>query len=103
VPLPEYGALALLPAGAPPHNPQELLSRRALAALLEELRADFDVVLFDTAPAARYADAQSVAFRAGHALVLARKHRTRLADAGAIARQLGEAGTSVVGTVCSAF
>jgi hypothetical protein len=35
--------------------------------------------------------------------VLARKHRTRLADAGAVVRQLAEAGTGVVGTVCNAF
>jgi chain length determinant protein tyrosine kinase EpsG len=103
VPLPEYGALALLPAGAPPHNPQELLSRPALGALLEDLRAEFDVVLLDTPPARTYADAQSVAFRAGHALVLARKHRTSLADAAAVVRQLGDAGASVVGTVCNAF
>lgn len=103
VPLPDFGALALLPAGPPPHNPQELLSRPALGALLQELRADFDVVLFDTPPMRPYADAQSVAFRAGHALVLARKHRTRLADAAAVVRELGDAGTRVVGTVCNAF
>jgi receptor protein-tyrosine kinase len=103
VPLTEYGALALLPAGAPPHNPQELLSRPALAQLLEQMRAEFDVVIFDTPPARPYADAQGVAYRAGQALVLARKHRTRLADAGAVVRQLAEAGTGVVGTVCNAF
>ncbi|HEU4643990.1 MAG TPA: polysaccharide biosynthesis tyrosine autokinase [Burkholderiales bacterium] len=103
VPLPEHGALALLPAGAPPHNPQELLSRPALGALLEDLRTDFDVVVLDTPPARPYADAQSVAFRAGHALVIARQHRTSLADAGAVVRQLGDAGACVVGAVCNAF
>jgi len=60
-------------------------------------------VLLDTPPARIYADAQSVAYRAGHALVLARKHRTSLAGAAAVARQLGDAGASVVGTVCNAF
>jgi chain length determinant protein tyrosine kinase EpsG len=103
VPLAEHGELALLPAGAPPNNPQELLSRPALAQLLEQMRAEFDVVIFDTPPARPYADAQGVAYRAGQALVLARKHRTRLADAGAVVRQLAEAGTGVVGTVCNAF
>src|SRR6267142_5526653 len=44
----EFGRLSLLPAGAPPPNPQELLSRPALAALLDELRPEFDVILFDT-------------------------------------------------------
>jgi len=103
VPLPDFGALALLPAGPPPHNPQELLSRPALGALLEKLRADFDVVVFDTPAAKPYADAESVAFRAGHALVLARRHRTRLADAAEVVRRLGDSGARVLGTVWNAY
>jgi len=103
VALPDFGSLSLLPAGAPPHNPQELLSRPALASLLHELRPDFDVVLLDTPAARACADAQSIAYRAGHALVLARRHRTRLADAAAVIRDLGATGTQVVGTVCNAF
>jgi chain length determinant protein tyrosine kinase EpsG len=103
LPLPDFGPLSLLPAGAVPPNPQELLSRPALAALLRELRAEFDVMLFDTPPARHCADAQSVAFRAGHALVLARRHHTRLADAAAVVRELGDTGARVLGTVCNAF
>src|SRR6266849_1177170 len=41
VPVPEFGTLWLLPAGGCPPNPQELLSREALAVFLRELRADF--------------------------------------------------------------
>jgi hypothetical protein len=37
--LPDFGPLSVLPAGAPPPNPQELLSRPALGALLGELQA----------------------------------------------------------------
>src|SRR5712692_10666447 len=55
VPVPEFGTLWLLPAGGCPPNPQELLSREALAVFLRELRADFDVILFDTPPAKLYA------------------------------------------------
>ena len=103
VPVPGFGTLSLLPAGALPPNPQELLSRQALAVLLHELRTEFDVILFDTPPAKLYADAQSVAFRAGSALVLARKDRTRLADASSLVRELGDAGARIVGTVFNAF
>lgn len=103
VPVPGFGALSLLPAGALPPNPQELLSREAFAVLLHELRAEFDVILFDTPPAKLYADAQSVVFRAGSALVLARKNRTRLADASSLVRELGDAGARTVGTVFNAF
>lgn len=102
-PVPGFGTLWLLPAGAPPPNPQELLSRQNLAALLQELRGDFDVILFDTPPAKRYADVQSVAFRAGSALVLARKDHTRLDDATGVIRELSDTGARVVGTVINAF
>jgi protein-tyrosine kinase len=103
LPLADFGPLWVLPAGAVPPNPQELLSRAGLPALLRELRAEFDVILFDTPPARQCADAQSVAFRAGHALVLARRHHTRLADASAVVRELGDTGARVLGTVCNAF
>src|SRR3989449_1061178 len=43
VPVSEFGSLSLLPAGACPPNPQELLLRPAFATLLEELRNEFDV------------------------------------------------------------
>jgi chain length determinant protein tyrosine kinase EpsG len=102
VPVPGFGTLSLLPAGALPPNPQELLSRQAFASLLHELRAEFDVILFDTPPAKLYADAQSVAYRAGSALLLARKDRTRLDDANRVIRELGDT-TRIVGTVLNAF
>jgi protein-tyrosine kinase len=103
VPLKKFGTLALLPAGALPPNPQELLSRPRLAGLLEDLRGDFDVILFDTPPAKRYADASSVAFRAGSVLVLARKDHTRFADTAAAIRELGDTGARIIGTALNAF
>src|SRR6266446_339442 len=97
VPIPECGTLSLLPAGACPPNPQELLLRPAFATLLEELRAEFDVILFDTPPAKFYADAQSLAFRAGSAMVLARKDHTRFADTTRVIRELNDTGARIVG------
>ncbi|HEU4646160.1 MAG TPA: chain length determinant protein tyrosine kinase EpsG [Burkholderiales bacterium] len=99
VPLPQFGTLSLLPAGACPPNPQELLLRPVLTTLLDELRNEFDVVLFDTPPASLYADAQSLAFRAGSAIVLARKNHTSIAATATTIRVLSDTGTSVVGTV----
>ncbi len=100
---PDFGRLWLLPAGALPPNPQELLARGALALLLKELQSEFDVVIIDTPPAKLYADAQTVAFRAGNALVLARKNETRLADTNSLVREFGDTGTHVVGTVINTF
>lgn len=103
VPVPEFGTLSVLPAGAPPPNPQELLSRPALGAFLSELSSEFDVILLDTPPAKLYADAQSVAFRAGSVMLLARKDHTRVADATSVFQELGGAGIHIVGTVFNAF
>lgn len=103
VPVPEFGPLSILPAGACPPNPQELLLRPGLGALLEQLAADFDVVLFDTPPAAACADAQSLVFRVGSAIVLARKDHTRIADIAGLMRDLEVAGARIFGTVFNAF
>jgi protein-tyrosine kinase len=103
MPIANFGRLSVLPAGACPPNPQELLSRHVLGDLLQELRTEFDVILLDTPPAKLYADARIVAFRAGSAMVLARKHRTRLADATGVMRELTNTGARIVGTVLNAF
>jgi chain length determinant protein tyrosine kinase EpsG len=103
VPLPEFGPLWVLPAGARPPNPQELLLSPALAALLEKAAADFDVILIDTPPARAFADAQSLAFRAGSAIVLARKDHTRIADTAGVMRDLEATGARILGTVFNAF
>jgi chain length determinant protein tyrosine kinase EpsG len=99
MPVPEFGPLSVLPAGAPPPNPQELLSRPALAVLLHELSGRFDVILVDTPPANLYADAHAIAYQAGNALVVVRKDKTRLADTRNVIREIGDMGTQVVGTV----
>jgi receptor protein-tyrosine kinase len=103
VPLPVFGPLSVLPAGAPPPNPQELLLRPALASYLELASAQYDVVLIDTPPAGDSADAHSVAFCAGSALVLARTDHTRINDAAALTRDLTDAGTLVFGAVLTTF
>ncbi|MEO8716789.1 MAG: chain length determinant protein tyrosine kinase EpsG [Burkholderiales bacterium] len=103
VSLPQFGTLSLLPAGACPPNPQELLLRPALTALLEESREAFDVILFDTPPSMLCADALSLAFRAGSAIVLARKDHTGTAAVASTIRALSDTGTRVVGTVFNAI
>jgi protein-tyrosine kinase len=103
VPLPAFGPLAVMPAGALPPNPQELLLRPTLASYLELARAQYDVVLIDTPPACDSADAHSVAYCAGSALLLARTDHTRLADTAELVRDLKETGAAVLGTVLNAF
>lgn len=94
-----FAALAVLGAGTPPPNPQELLSRAAFASLNAQFKACHDVVLYDTPAFAAGADALAVIARAGGVLLVARANRTRLADIHALAAQVAHCGAEVVGSV----
>ncbi len=95
--------LSILPAGPIPPNPQELLGRAQFAELLAKLRGQFDTIIIDTPAAAEYADAQTVAVRAGGALLLAHKHQTSLDALGALTENLRQLGVQPVGSVISEF
>ena len=91
-------ALSILPAGATPPNPQELLGRRIFNETLHAACRSFDVVIIDTPPASEYADALTVAVRARGALVVARKNRSSLSALKALTRNLKNSCT-IVGSV----
>jgi protein-tyrosine kinase len=91
----------VLPAGAPPPNPQELLSRLSFTELLEELSSRFDVMLLDTPPLLDFADAQIVAARAGGCLLGTRRHSTTLSDIARVKSQLTPNVTNLLGAVIS--
>jgi len=95
--------LSVLPAGPLPPNPQELLSRPSFAALMKDLQSLYDVVVIDTPPARPYADAQSITFRAGDALVVARKNHTPVDATSRVIRELAATGARVVGTVINDY
>jgi protein-tyrosine kinase len=102
-PVPGMNRLSVLPAGPLPPNPQELLSRPVFASFLRDLQSIYDVVIIDTPPAKQYADVQSVTFRAGDALVVARKNHTAVATTQSVIRELAGTGARVVGTVVNEY
>ena len=95
--------LSVLPAGPLPPNPQELLSRTVFAAFMKDLQGSYDVVIIDTPPAKSYADAQNGAFRAGDAIVVARKNHTAVNLTSKTIRELAATGARVVGTVVNEY
>lgn len=103
VPVAGITGLAVLPCGPVPPNPLELLCRGSFAALLGRAQSEYDVILLDTPPACEYADAQSVAFRAGDVLLLSRRDHTRVEDSERAVRELSDASARVVGTVINSF
>jgi protein-tyrosine kinase len=95
--------LSVLPAGAQPPNPLELLARAPFPKMLEELQRMFDVILLDSPAAARYADAQTVAVRAGAALIVARKNAARMWQVRGVSDTVSQASTTIVGAVLNDF
>jgi len=91
--------LRLMPAGASPPNPQELLGRPAFSALLQDAAVQFDVIVIDTPAGCDYADAEIVARVARAATLVTRKNQSLLSEAASLARRLQDSGVTLVGAV----
>lgn len=98
LPVPQLENLWVIPAGASPPNPDELLARSSFVKLCEGLMAHYDIVLVDTAPANSSTGFVSAANSCRKAILVARRDRTRLADVRTLAGRLGTR-VDVVGSV----
>ena len=95
--------LSVLPAGAQPPNPLELLAQPLFSQMLKELSREFEVILLDSPATAECADAQTVAVRAGAALIVARKNVTRMWRVRGVSDAVAKSSALVVGTVLNDF
>ncbi len=101
--IPSLLDLSVLPAGALPPNPLELLARPLFPQLMGELAREFDVILLDTPAAAEYSDAQTIAVCAGAALIVIHKNTTRISQVRRITDGLSQGSATVVGAVINEF
>jgi len=93
------GRLSVLPAGTVPPNPSELLGSAAMGRLIADLRAKYDVVLFDTPPLLPVTDAAILSrFVGGVILVVAAGRANKHHVHGAISA-LEKVGSKVSGIV----
>jgi receptor protein-tyrosine kinase len=99
LPVPSLPGLTVLPVGAVPPNPQELLGRPEFGQLLGKASQQFDVIIIDTPAGGDFADAEIIAARAGAALVVARKNQSLMPDVALFARRLQAGGVTLVGSV----
>jgi chain length determinant protein tyrosine kinase EpsG len=70
--------LFVLPAGAVPPNPLELVQHPAFGMLIRELLGKFDHVVVDTPAMSHGADSRVIAARCGAALVVGRRGHSRM-------------------------
>jgi len=102
-PVAPFRGLSLLPAGAPPPNPSELLERRELREILEKVRQDFSVIIIDAPPMDGASGAEFIAAVAADALVVLRKNKTPLSSASNLIKKIRSLDAEVVGSVLSQF
>lgn len=95
--------LAVIGAGPPADNPQELLSSDRFRTLIDQLLREFDLTIIDTTPANSCTDAQRVATVAGYSLIVARKHKTYVGDVTTLAKLLRADRSMIVGTVLNDY
>jgi capsular exopolysaccharide synthesis family protein len=95
--------LAVIGAGDPPANPQELLSGARFRGLVDQLLREYDLTIFDTPPANICSDGQRVATMAGFSLVVGRKHKTYVEDMKTLAKQLRADRSVVVGSILNVY
>ena len=97
--IPLFPHLSVLPAGAMPPNPQELLGKPEFRLLMSELAKDYDITLLDTPDGLVYADTQNIVAEIGAALLVTQKHQTRISDVLALQAQIASAKADIVGAV----
>ncbi|HEU4968149.1 CpsD/CapB family tyrosine-protein kinase [Sphingomonas sp.] len=95
--------LAVIGGGEAPPNPQELLSGARFRGMVDQLLREYDLTIFDTAPAKICSDALRVATMAGFSLIVSRKHKTYFEDTKTLAKQLRADRSLVVGSILNSF
>ena len=97
--IPGLKALSVLPAGAVPPNPQELLTRLPYSSVMIDVQGHFDVVLVDTPAGNETADVHAVTARTRGALIVARKDKTSFPGLQTLHSSLQHSGVAVVGAL----
>jgi tyrosine-protein kinase len=91
--------LRVLSTGPLPPNPSELLGSRRMATLIDRLKEEADVVLFDSPPSLAVTDASVLATQADGVLIVADAGRTRRGSAEQAASRLRQVGANLLGVV----
>jgi receptor protein-tyrosine kinase len=91
--------LAVLPAGAIPPNPQEIIARGGFERLLGELRRTAEIILVDTPADSKGCDGRIIAKHAGAALVISRQHKSSATQLANYFADLADSAVPVVLTV----
>lgn len=91
--------LSVLTSGRLPPNPAELLASNAMSSVLDQLSAEFDKVLIDSAPLLPVTDAAVLAAKADGVILVVRSRSTRHEQVRSAAESLRNVNTNLLGAV----
>jgi capsular exopolysaccharide synthesis family protein len=94
--------LSVLPGGILPPNPAEMVGSKHMQRLLRELAQQADVVLIDSPPVLRLADAPVLAQAVDGTLLVINARKTRREAARHAVESLHQVGANIVGAVLNA-
>jgi tyrosine-protein kinase Etk/Wzc len=95
--------LDLLPSGAIPPNPSELLGSRRMRMLVEQLKDRYDTVILDSPPVGTVTDSVVLSTLVDATLVIVRAHKTKLEFLEKTRESLERISTNVLGVVLNDF
>ena len=92
-------SLEILPSGAVPPNPAELLASERMKELIQQVAGEYDLVVIDTAPVQVVADATMIAQQVDSVLIVADTTRVRRAQLASTIETLERSGAHIAGVV----
>ncbi len=97
--VPDLPSLFVMPVGAIPPNPLELLQRPAFSLLMHELLGKFDHVIVDTPASGHGADSRVLAAKCGVAMVVARRRISRMKSIHTLVSEVTRSSAQFAGVV----
>lgn len=91
--------LYVIPAGDVPPNPSELLVNSRMMQLLEDLKEQFDIVIFDAPPALLVTDAMILARIVDTTMIVVAHQETKMDNLNKVQRSIKNVGGNVAGVV----
>jgi len=95
--------LSLIPSGAYPPNPSELLMRPIFKTLIDELNQHFDLIVLDCPPVLAVTDPVIIARTAGTSILVARHDMTVLAEIEVAIKMFENANQKLAGAILNGF
>lgn len=91
--------LWVLPAGNVPPNPSELLSSERMIKGLEELKEEFDVIIFDSTPCMLVTDAVIISRIVDATVIVSAYKKTKIENLKQVQRNIENVGGKIAGVV----